>query len=323
MARTLACFAAVVTAFGVGAPAYAQIIDVRVASGREASGVEVAFRAPATAAEARLDQDRVIVTIAGVTAPQATWSLRRAGPLSAMRVEPAEGGVRLVFPTSAASSVRAQTWEGRVRVSVAHAPGASGAAQAAPTPEVSSPKSAPSRPVATAPIDAPLDPAVAPPSSPELGDLTSLDSLYAAEVIAGESDADEPAAAAEAPPALDPEDAAAAARAAEVLTAGLVKERCPAAAAALEADPWDLEHLDTHGLCLAEAGDAAGAAQVFERLASFDPSSVDALLGIALAAQAKGDTVKAAETLAEALIQAKTDGEAAKARAFGAALGVL
>ncbi len=321
MARTLACFAAVVTAFGVGAPAYAQIIDVRVASGREASGVEVAFRAPATAAEARLDQDRVIVTIAGVTAPQATWSLRRAGPLSAMRVEPAEGGVRLVFPTSAASSVRAQTWEGRVRVSIAHAPGASGVAQAAPSPEMSSPKPAPSRPVETAPVD---PPAGAPASRDGPANLTALESLYAAEAMArdtGPDDAD--ARDDEDAPSVDPEDAAAAARAAEVLTAGLVKERCPAAAAALEADPWDLEHLDTHGLCLAEAGDAAGAAQVFERLASFDPGSVDALLGIALAAQAKGDTVKAAETLAEALIQAKTDGEAAKARAFGAALGVL
>lgn len=95
---------------------------------------------------------------------------------------------------------------------------------------------------------------------------------------------------------------------------------CALTAAAVESDGWDLDALTAHSACLSEEGRGDEARPLLERVLAFEPSRFDAALMLAEITEDSGDTAAAQALFEQAAEAARTDGQAAAARARARAL---
>jgi hypothetical protein len=92
-----------------------------------------------------------------------------------------------------------------------------------------------------------------------------------------------------------------ASQAANIAGDGLTPAACTEARDGVAADPWALDALARHGLCLLRNGDRAGARAALERIAAFDPTHAQANLGLAALDIAAGKTSEARGRLDRAM----------------------
>jgi hypothetical protein len=121
---------------------------------------------------------------------------------------------------------------------------------------------------------------------------------------------DAPSRGAPPPPAAQTDGEAAARRmspaeranqAAAIAGDGLTPAACSQARDGVAADPWALDALARHGLCLLRNGDRAGARTALERIAAFEPTHAQANLGLAALDIAAGKTGEARGRLDRAM----------------------
>ena len=92
-----------------------------------------------------------------------------------------------------------------------------------------------------------------------------------------------------------------ASQAATIAGDGLTPTACTEARDSVAADPWALDALARHGLCLLRNGDRAGARTALERIAAFEPTPAQANPGLAALDLAAGKTGEARGRLDRAM----------------------
>ncbi|MGJ3232912.1 MAG: tetratricopeptide repeat protein [Oceanicaulis sp.] len=100
-----------------------------------------------------------------------------------------------------------------------------------------------------------------------------------------------------------------------VASPSVVAGPCDAQAAALADAPWDLDLIVAQADCLAEIGERANAAGLYERVLAFQPEHFRAALGLARLRQEAGRHDDAARLFETAAGSALTDGQALAAQA--------
>lgn len=90
-------------------------------------------------------------------------------------------------------------------------------------------------------------------------------------------------------------------QAASIAGDGLTPAACGEARDSVAADPWALDALARHGLCLLRNGDKAGARAALERIAAFEPTHAQANLGLAALDIASGKPGEARTRLDRAM----------------------
>lgn len=95
---------------------------------------------------------------------------------------------------------------------------------------------------------------------------------------------------------------------------------CTETGAAVEADSWNLDALTAHAACLEQQGQYAEARPLLERVLAFEPARYEAALMLAQITEASGDSNAALVLYEQAAEVARTDGQAAAARARARAI---
>lgn len=115
-------------------------------------------------------------------------------------------------------------------------------------------------------------------------------------------------------PSLDPAPSAAPVAAPEPApTRAAILSDCAAAEAAVAADPWDDAALIRHAICLAEAGELASAAGIYEQMLAFEPENAAVAYALAEVREQQGDHAAAAQHFRQAASHARSDAAAAAA----------
>ena len=96
----------------------------------------------------------------------------------------------------------------------------------------------------------------------------------------------------------------------------LQADACDQAAALMESDPWDIDALTRHAVCLLDDGQAEEATVLLERVIAFEPGRFDAVIALAEAHAARGNIESARALYEQAANVAATDGQAVAARAL-------
>ena len=98
-------------------------------------------------------------------------------------------------------------------------------------------------------------------------------------------------------------------------------DACSEAAAAVAADPWDDRLLDQHATCLVNAGELNAAAEIYAQILAFEPENYQAAVALAEILHSQGDVEGARNLYFQAAGHARSDFEAAQAREQARTLG--
>ncbi len=339
------CWAAArlaVMALGVlSAPAHAELWDVALASQGDRAQVRLAFTGPVSHAQAAPSGAGVLLRVTGVDMPAERWEFAPGGLVVSLQVRPQEDGAHILLRTRVpVIAARAHADDAAAVIDVVLAQPASQPRGPAPLyapgalPPASTSDSVAAAGAARRSLRAPMDAAAGASIAPDAGRGSLRGSASRrGEDGAGRSQHQGPQAASSAQTgaagaqrggpapstATDPRasvDLGASRDVVTLLAGDLDQGQCDAARAAVEADPWDMARLQSHGACLARAGRGDDAADVFARILSFAPDNVEAQLGLGVARHMQGRTAEAERLFADALAASLTDAAAARARGF-------
>ncbi|WP_417494419.1 tetratricopeptide repeat protein [Maricaulis sp.] len=289
----------------IASPAHAELRDLRARLAGQEGMVWIAFDGQPTLLRREVTAGGLDLVIEGISLQPRQITPHQRDLVSAIVIEPTEHGARIRLQGAQAwTGSEAELRQGGVLVRVHLTEGEASISPAMPAATYPSsnpdwrPTPAPAAPAQPARSASPAAPApltVAPPATPE-----PSHSVPAA-----------PARASSMP-----------AQAGATATAALPAElaACAAAAAAVEANPWDDGPLMQHARCLGRAGDSASAIRIYEQILAFEPENVTAALALADLRLQQGDREAARALYLRAASHATSDSEALRARSQAAAL---
>jgi hypothetical protein len=317
-------------------PAHAELRDLRARLSGSEGQVWLAFDGQPTRVRSERTPSGLELILEGVSASARQIIPRDQDLVTRVQLEPLPDGVRILLQgASAWSGAEAQLRQGgilvRLHLGAGELPAMAAASSypatdpawaptAAPAPEASTapavlpiaePAHAPAQRLAATPIVHTPDPAPVSPPDPQPAPAP-------AHLAAPAPAADEPDTPRESPARASAFPAQAAAMAAAALPADLTA--CPAAAAAVEANPWDDASLMQHAACLGRAGEASQAARIYEQMLAFEPDDVTALMALADLRLQQGDNAAARSLYLRAADHANSDAQAMRARGQAEAL---
>jgi hypothetical protein len=178
-----------------------------------------------------------------------------ARPVTASRITPVAQGLLIEADLAPASPPPAAARPARPAGQAAASPAAAGnrTARADAPARETSPRAGPSQDAVRAALDAPSRGAPPPPAAQTDGEAAARRLSTAERAV----------------------------QAASIVGDGLTPAACTAARDSVAADPWALDALARHGLCLLRDGDRSGARTALERITAFEPTHAQANLGLA------------------------------------------
>lgn len=298
------------------APGVADLRDVAAASSGETGHIWLMFDESPATVQARMSETGLQLDIAGVEVRQRIIAPYDVSMVSTISVTPTETGARIDIADEIGwNSARAEIVDGAVLVTIG-LPRTEVRVDGQPRPETvgTPPSGGQGQPAAQAeqmPRDEPAERGAEAVSRAAPGEDFAPQSQPSAS--GGEAAGEDARPAGEAPGAAE-RGAAPSAPASSSATSPAGGD-CAAAAAAVEANPWDDDSLHAHAACLAESGDLDAAAAIYEQMLAFAPEDFRALIALAELRDAQGDDAAALDLYNRAAAHAMSDAEASRARA--------